>query len=314
MSSEYRIHSLDATGLRQSQVVVDFNPTKYNRKPFTGEGFSEEDIDKLWQKKLSENSRIFNASKFRLCQLTKPTSNATSSEQCGGLALLKVGLSCYKDMIGTHHNPNKDRLSQVRDHGYDFDDWPFSSSSMGIGVFPVTTDGYVPLIRRSAWTAEAPNKIDRVGGHPEPDQAFKRKTGNADSTPVSSEDLCGLTNKEVLEEIFDSPRAELRDEVNIPYENQGGPLLLGEVRDVTIAGRVALDFVIHLNLDKKGVKERYGLGEQAEADESTELIFVNLDSIVRNAVDEEIKQSMAVHLKGGMALFRDYLMKSWLNV
>ena len=44
---------------------------------------------------------------------TKPTSNATSSEQCGGLALLKVGLSCYKDMIGTHHNPNKDRLSQV---------------------------------------------------------------------------------------------------------------------------------------------------------------------------------------------------------
>ena len=61
----------------------------------------------------SENSRIFNASKFRLCQLTKPTSNATSSEQCGGLALLKVGLSCYKDMIGTHHNPNKDRLSQV---------------------------------------------------------------------------------------------------------------------------------------------------------------------------------------------------------
>ena len=58
---------------------------------------------------------------------------------------------------------------------------------------------------------------------------------------------------------------------------------------------------------------RYGLGEQAEADESTELIFVNLDSIVRNAVDEEIKQSMAVHLKGGMALFRDYLMKSGLN-
>ena len=61
----------------------------------------------------SENSRIYNASKFRLCQLTKPTSNATSSEQCGGLALLKVGLSCYKDMIGTHHNPNKDRLSEV---------------------------------------------------------------------------------------------------------------------------------------------------------------------------------------------------------
>ena len=37
---------------------------------------------------------------------------------------------------------------------------------------------------------------------------------------------------------------------------QGDPLLLGEVRDVTIAGRVALDFAIHLNLDKKGVKER----------------------------------------------------------
>ena len=66
--------------------------------------------------------------------------------------------------------------------------------------------------------------------------------------------------------------------------------------------------------DKQLCVFRYGLGEQAEADESTELIFLNLDSIVRNAVDEEIKQSMAVHLKAGMALFRDYLMKSWLNV
>ena len=59
---------------------------------------------------------------------------------------------------------------------------------------------------------------------------------------------------------------------------------------------------------------RYGRGEQVEADESTELIFVNLGSIVKNTISNEIKQSMAVHLKGGMALFRDYLIESELKV
>ena len=58
------------------------------------------------------------------------------------------------------------------------EEFPFASRSMGIGVFPITTDGFVPLIRRSAWTAEAANKIDRVGGHPEPDQAVSRAKGH----------------------------------------------------------------------------------------------------------------------------------------
>merc|ERR1719370_2780342 len=77
------------------------------------------------------------------------------------------------DMLGTHHSPLAGELTRVKEHGYD-EEFPFASRSMGIGVFPITTDGFVRLIKRSAWTAEAANKIDRVGGHPEPDQAVTR--------------------------------------------------------------------------------------------------------------------------------------------
>ena len=68
-----------------------------------------------------------------------------------------MGLTSYKEMLGTHHSPRASDLTKVKDHGYD-ESFPFSSNAMGIGVYPVTTDGFVPLIRCAAWKAEAPNK------------------------------------------------------------------------------------------------------------------------------------------------------------
>ena len=49
----------------------------------------------------------------------------------------------------------------------------FTASTLGIGAITVTNDGYIVLMRRASWTGEGAGKIDRPGGHPEPDEALK---------------------------------------------------------------------------------------------------------------------------------------------
>ena len=47
------------------------------------------------------------------------------------------------------------------------------SNCMGVGAIALTNDDFVILMKRAAWTGEAPGKIDRPGGHPEPDEILK---------------------------------------------------------------------------------------------------------------------------------------------
>lgn len=293
-------------GVKRNQLEVDYNPIKHGRRPFPGPGFSSEDIDAIWRDKSATNSRLYDAPKFRLAALSlHPASDNYS-------AIVRVGLTSYKDMLGTHHSPLAGELTRVKDHGYD-EEFPFASRSMGIGVFPITTDGFVPLIKRSAWTAEAANKIDRVGGHPEPDQAVTRVLKGEKESVIDRE---SLSNEQVLEEIFDSPQAELRDEINVEYQQQGEPLLIGEVSDLSIAGRPALDFVIHLKITKDQVESRYRSGDQAEADETTDLLFLPLEKIKNwsfEESDQEMFAAMAVHCKAGLKLFNKYLNHNDVN-
>ena len=159
------------------------------------------------------------------------------------------------------------------------------------------------LDKNGAHKNKASNKVDRIGGHPEPEQALTRSKITSSSA---------LSADQVLDEIFDAPRAELRDEVNVSYSQQGEPLLIGEVRDVSIAGRVALEFVIHLKIDRKTVEEGYRSGDQAEADESTELLWLSVDKVKQWSFDASDHQtlfnSMTVHCQGGLRLFQQYLL------
>ena len=105
------------------------------------------------------------------------------------------------------------------------------SNCLGVGAISLTTDKFIILMKRAQWTGESPNQIDRPGGHPEPDLVL----GHND-TITQQKSNCQdldfqiyneLTNEKVLEEVFQSPQNELRDEINIPMEQQSDPLLLG---------------------------------------------------------------------------------------
>ena len=70
-------------------------------------------------------------------------------------------------------------------------------------------------------------------------------------------DYKNLDTQDVLDEIFQSPQNELRDEINIPLECQSEPKLLGLIRDMDLGGRCAFDFLITINLTKEDVLKRY---------------------------------------------------------
>ena len=48
-----------------------------------------------------------------------------------------------------------------------------------------------------------------------------------------------------------------RDEINIPFEFQSDPKLLGLIRDMDLGGRCAFDFLIPISLTKEEVLKRY---------------------------------------------------------
>ena len=47
------------------------------------------------------------------------------------------------------------------------------SNAIGVGALTRTSDDWIVLMERAMWTGEAQGKIDRPGGHAEPDLVRK---------------------------------------------------------------------------------------------------------------------------------------------
>ena len=82
-------------GLLEEEIRVDYNTAKYNMKE-TKE--TRDMIERLWGERTKSNARIFNASKFRLA------GHVMSEEE--GLLELRVGITDYKDHVGTNLSPD----------------------------------------------------------------------------------------------------------------------------------------------------------------------------------------------------------------
>ena len=72
-------------------------------------------------------------------------------------------------------------------------------------------------------------RIDRPGGHAEPEEAMK---------VAGVENIRAVSGEEVRRELFDCITREVRDELNIPREKQQPPELLGTVINHERAGRL----------------------------------------------------------------------------
>ena len=170
------------------KIQLDFDKEKYGRNQNSqNQKELEEFIETNWSLKSGQNPKLYNASKFRLHDFViKSNSNL----------IIQVGLTSYKELLGTHYHPKVQDFSQESREKFNQNEFAFMSNCMGVGAIAITLDNYVILQKRAAWTGEAPGKIDRPGGHPEPSNISPN-----------------FTNEEVLEEIFKSPQEELRKSV-----------------------------------------------------------------------------------------------------
>ena len=80
---------------------------------------------------------------------------------------LRLGLTCYKDFLGTNWS-HRARALRLRGEAEFSDPCALLAQPLGVGGVLCTLDGKVVLIRRSQRVAEAGGLLDIPGGHPEP--------------------------------------------------------------------------------------------------------------------------------------------------
>lgn len=83
------------------------------------------------------------------------------------LLTLRLGLTCYKDYLGTNWSNRASELCQLGEREFE-DPWALLAQPLGVGAVLCTCDRQVVLLRRSHRVAEAVGLLDRPGGHPEP--------------------------------------------------------------------------------------------------------------------------------------------------
>jgi len=276
----------EGAGLLESEVDVDFDIEEYAMKETES---IRDEINKLWKKKTQNNPRLFNQSKYRLA--------AESYHEKEGRVGLHVGLTNYKDHVGTNLS------DQVEEYlGEGVERFGMMSQCIGVGGWVVTTDDKVILVETAAWKGEGACRIDRPGGHAEPEESLK-------NLQTGEKSYKNIGNKFVLRELFESIQKEIRDELNISLAHQTAPELLGVVYNIEHGGRLTMDYLVVLDVDSKQVMEMYQRGG-IEADESTGLFFVGVEDILANVIDPKITARFTPHSIGSIELLKIRLSKN----
>ncbi|XP_042349465.1 uridine diphosphate glucose pyrophosphatase NUDT22 isoform X2 [Plectropomus leopardus] len=225
-----------------------------------------------------------------------PSKNTEDKEP---LLTLRLGLTCYKDYLGTNWSC---RAAELRQRGEaDLGD-PLAllSQPLGVGGVLCTNDGQVVLIRRSQRVAEAGGLLDIPGGHPEPKVVCER-LGRAVCEEQISVDM--MQQGLVVSELFSSVCAEIRDEVNIPLSSLGEPVLMGVALNHTSAGRPSAEFYVSCSLTSDEVRKLYWKGG-AEAHESTDIVFLSRPELLQLDGSSPLWSELCPSAKGAVLLYQ----------
>ncbi|XP_067220510.1 uridine diphosphate glucose pyrophosphatase NUDT22 [Chanodichthys erythropterus] len=313
---------LQALGEHQTRIEIS---DRFNRQSFPE---IEQHIEAVWSDRVTKEPWLFNGAKFRLhsaeicvtengpmgeqavqnlmhlqCgegdQLesgNKSSDRSTKDEQSCVLKL-QLGLTCYKDYLGTNWSREAGNLQS---HGRNecADPQAFLAQPLGVGAVMATADGDVVLLRRSQKVAEAAGLLDIPGGHPEPKMVCPE---------VSEEVICVelLQGKEraVVSEIFSSVCAEIRDEVNVPVSSLSKPLFMGIALNHTSAGRPSAEFYVRCTLTTEEVRDFYRRGGP-EAHESTDILFLSRAKMLQLSEHSPLWSEMCPSAKGAVLLYQ----------
>jgi len=184
-----------------------------------------------WQKLLAANDEhLFNGQLFRL-ENYKATAQRLE---------LGLGHTCYRDQI--YCNAHVAEL--VRAYGE-----TVLARGLGVSAIIITSDDYLPMMRRSAHVGEEPGKLDVFGGHAHPDQHLRN--GRPD--------------------LFAAIEDEVVAELNVSADGFASNFCCGLVENLK-THKPDLVFVIHVRNTRQEVEQL--ANHAAEAEEMTELLFL----------------------------------------
>ncbi|TRY98767.1 hypothetical protein DNTS_025504 [Danionella cerebrum] len=292
--------------LEEHQMHVEI-ANRFNRQSFPE---IEQHIESLWSDRVAREPWLFNGAKFRLhsALLSVPDegdqsvrgdklSNVSVKPNPSSVVKLELGLTCYKDYLGTNWSREARNLQS---HGQDqcADAQAFLSQPLGVGAVMVTTDGDLVLLRRSQRVAEAAGLLDIPGGHPEP----KMVCPGVREEDISVELLQGQ-ERAVISEIFSSVCAEISDEVNVPVGSLSKPLFLGIALNHTSAGRPSAEFFVRCSLPTQEVRDLYRRGGP-EAHESTDIMFLSREKMLQVNERAPLWSELCPSAKGAVLLYQ----------
>ena len=223
-------------------------------------------IDAIWEAKLAttqaRGGRLFNATKFRLHSIQWADDGARDG------VVIELGLTCYKDYVGTNLLPDAERLA-LEAAGGSADPNAHLSNALGCETVLLTSDGLVTMLRRSGAVATGTGLYNGPSGHPEPSHA------GIEGHASNESDASVVTRLEELAraEIFRSVLLEVHEETNVPLAALSEPRLIGAMADRS--RKPDLLFVTHTKLSANEVRAAYAAGA-VEGWESDRLAFCSL--------------------------------------
>ena len=224
-------------------VVVDYDQKKHARRPHALDDL----IDETWARALDAKPNLFDGAKFRLA----------SASSSSGTATLRIGLTGYREYVGTNRAPHWERLAG--------DGGAHLSNALGCETALETADGMLALFRRSAAVATHGGLYNGPSGHAEPGRV-KGFEGVRD-VPLDA----AAVSRELLE---DAILMETVEEVGVPLASLSKPKLIGVMRDSRL--KPDLLFLVKTTLVSEAVRARHATA--VEAWESDDLRFVPVDA------------------------------------
>uniref|UniRef100_A0A3Q3JQ55 Nudix hydrolase domain-containing protein n=2 Tax=Monopterus albus TaxID=43700 RepID=A0A3Q3JQ55_MONAL len=237
-------------------------------------------------------------------ELPSHSDRNTDDQETRPLLTLRLGLTCYKDYLGTNWSCRVEELRQRGEAEFS-DPLALLSQPLGVGAILCTDDGQVVLIRRSQRVAEAGGLLDIPGGHPEP-KVVCECLGQAVWEEQVSFAVMQQRPEAVVSELFSSVCTEIRDEVNIPLSSLREPILLGVALNHTSAGRPSAEFYVSCSLTSDEVRKLYWKGG-AEASESTDIVFLSRTEVRQLNRSSPLWSELCPSAKGAVLLYQTVL-------
>lgn len=267
------------------QVSVRLS-SEYNRKKL--QDHLESNIYKIWSDHLNANPSLWNGTKFRMDSLEEKMNDTAVT--------FNLGITCYRDFIGTNCSPNVHQLCTLGKQNYN-NSQAYMSDALGVGSLVKTGDDCFILLRRSEMCGEAAGLLDRPGGHPEP----KEVVGEVETHEI---EISVMSPGDVTKEIFSSILREIIDEVNIPRKYLSQPQLMGLIRNTTNGGKPSCEYYTSCSLKSEEIRQLYLEGSHSEANESTNIHFISMSMITLLADKNGIWNELTPSTKGCLMLYK----------